>query len=675
MRWIRAIRGAGRWSPKQGLSHPLVLAACFVVLSRLIGIFILHYNAPASETAHQILGITVAFHALALFFLAFVCIALGRLGRWMRIILLPCAFVLFSLTLVAGIVDFLLIHFIGQHFTPTILRNFGLRYLRKPDVLSALAETPWVSTGALLFLLLLLLGGALILRRRWRDLVTDSGEHALGLTGLLSLSLVLVVFNSEAVRWPTTNPPEAYFFRSMFNLHEIPPPTHEAHARENLRRLVGDSHGWHWLGHQYPLMQGSKEAGEKIARRPDILVIAIESLRASALGFVNGQTQDSPSPNLDRLAREGIAFPGFIANGFPSDPGFFAIHASAWPHAFKIICSEFKELEIDSLPTRLSELNYATIYAAADEARGQMLWADRWYDRVITYERTAREEGLPHKKLDFSDAELFARLQRAILQHDRLQPNKPLFAYLNNQGTHPFYTIERKYYATDEQRIEAEAFSTQGLADPQERYNRVLSLFDLQFGKFLNFLKSRKRWKETILVVLGDHANLTTEPRTYEIALPHDKYVWTGAFIFGPQRYLGPLPRVENFPASQVDIFPTVMALVGDNRPRFAMGRDLLTPTPEKKRSAVAVRPGGLRMDRGDFTLFVDSIDPSRYWVKPRFSSDKLNPDSQEKTPFTAKDARHLFEGVSYWSYLLESGRVWNAASAAKNTAKARAAR
>jgi hypothetical protein len=180
----------------------------------------------------------------------------------------------------------------------------------------------------------------------------------------------------------------------------------------------------------------------------------------------------------------------------------------------------------------------------------------------------------------------------------------------------------------------------------------VLTYTDREIGRLLSFLESRERRDQTILIVLGDHGFYMDLRRTS--GLPENDNIWTTAIIAGPERLVGP-PRRILAPASHVDMLPTVLALVGDRRPSAALGSDLFGPPRNGMRSAMAVRPGGVRLDREGASILVDARTPTL--AINRISFPGVMPATASTLPLSAASLTDL---VADWSYLIERNRVWS---------------
>ena len=287
----------------------------------------------------------------------------------------------------------------------------------------------------------------------------------------------------------------------------------------------------------------------------------------------------------------------------------------------------------------------------------ELLWGKRWYDKTVFNEKG---NDLIFKQ-NFSDSETIQQFLKQVEIHDKENTGKPFFSLIFTAGTHAAYTLSNQLFGSPEAEEEAEQFDNRNVQNVHKRYVNMLQLMDLQVGKFVRALNQRKRKNNTVLIVLGDHSSRTQESDLNEIAsFPMDHYLWTSALIHGPEHFVGPTPRREMFPASQVDIMPTILAMIGDRQPTSVMGTDLLADIPTDKRTAIAVRPGGFRLNRGNRTLYIDARNPERFWSTKSFSQWNFLSPPATGSSFDSQDARRIYDAVNYWSWLVENNRVWN---------------
>lgn len=436
----------------------------------------------------------------------------------------------------------------------------------------------------------------------------------------------------------------------------------ESAERTTLRRTLDPAGASRWLSDEYPLMRAPAADRAPAARgapvtaagdttAPDIIFFVVESLRGHDVGY--GLFPRAPgrsvTPHLDSLAAESVVFPRYIASGEPSPRGFITINTGEWEHGSAFIIANYPNVRIDAIPARLRAHGYHTmaLWGGNPSFDNQLTWARRWYDERVFQ--------LPEDRLFYfrttPDRVLMDRLIDRVQAHDRQAPRQPFFAYVASNGTHTPYTLE-----------DSAAVPGDPVPSPsrQRRYDLCLENIDAQIGRVVAFLKTRPRWKNTVLVVIGDHSDRTDElldPRWR--GMPVDEAVYTAALIHGPARLVG-APRRDDITASHVDLLPTVLDWIGDRGVYSSPGQDLFAPIPESQRSAVSINSRGYRLDRGGFTLLVDSHDPSIHYAYKSFPRGEPQLLPLEQTPFSADEPAKLTAEIRYWSQLVEQDRVWS---------------
>ena len=97
-----------------------------------------------------------------------------------------------------------------------------------------------------------------------------------------------------------------------------------------------------------------------VSRPPDVVLITIDTLRADALGFAGNRR--ARTPNLDRLAREGIAFTNVHAHAVVTLPSHASILTGLFPQQHGIHDNDGFRLrgDVPTLATLLSARGYAT---------------------------------------------------------------------------------------------------------------------------------------------------------------------------------------------------------------------------------------------------------------------------------------------------------------------------
>jgi hypothetical protein len=631
-------------------AHPIVNAGLVLIAFRLGGVAVRYLGQPAMPVSDRLsLFLPAASaHAGALLVLVGLMLALTRVWPAARRVIAIAACAMFALLMIAGQADLTVATITGAPLTPTVFRTFrGVHVVTSNEFLEPLkANAMLVGGGLVLFVAMVAWMAWLVRRERTRDVLPSWREAALTVaagTALLSASALIY--------WPGPPPPiEVAFMREWLGLDRTSLRGSEQEAIRELRTMVGLPVGAEWLSDEYPLVYRWIDATPSMAssdRRatpklngvlpsegwPDIVVVMIESLRADELG-ADGGARASATPNLDALARRSVVFPTFTSNGFPSAPSVLAFHCSAWPHRRKEIITDFANRRFDNIPGRLRDFGYDTTYIGADpHFDHQDQWLPAWYSTVIDLVADGEAP---------TDHNILTRGIDEIRRHDAAAQGAPLFEFISTYSTH--YPFRLPADAGDRPVALSEAL--------EPRYRQVLNYTDREMGILLSFLEARQRRERTITIVLGDHGFYMDLRRTS--GLPENDNIWTEAIVAGPERLVGP-PRRILTPASHVDMLPTLLALVGDRRPSAALGSDLFGPPRNGTRTAMAVRPGGLRFDRDGASILVDARTPNLSISRVAFPG--VMPATPSSSPLSAAA---LTDIVADWSYLIERNRVWS---------------
>lgn len=647
------------------LRHPIFQAGLVVLGIRAAGILWRYLGDGAVAGPLNFIPVTLAFHFGVLLFIILGLLLLQKLLNPPRKFLHPFLALVFATLIFMGQTDFMMLRYTGQHFTPSIFQTYVTLELIGPNIISPI--TTDTINSLVVFGLLFggwMMVGTVLFRDREQALAGPVTWPFIVALAVISSLLLWPVVKDRAMQRMFVKPVELIFLEALGAPDNTPAPADENKAMASLRKYFWLPPGWTWATPDYPLMrvpikQNSQPSVNDPESLPDIVLLMIESLRAPNLGFINGSKTPSLTPNLDRLAKKSVVFPHFISNGFPSAAGFFSINASTWPHRKKVHTAEFSGIHYDSLPQKLHTSGYTSLalWGGNPSFDNQLLWGKRWYDRTVFNDK---QNPLLFNQ-NFSDSETIQQFLKQIAIHDKEKPGKPFFSLIFTAGTHAAYTLSNQFFSSPAAKEEAAPFDNRNIKDVHKRYSNMLRLMDLQIGKLIHALNQRKRKNNTVIIVFGDHSSRTQESDLNEIAaFPMDHYLWTGALIHGPERLVGPVPRREQFPASQVDIMPTILAMIGDRQPVSVMGTDLFADIPSIRRTAIAVRPGGYRLDRGNHTLYVDATNPERFWPTQSFSQwNFLSPPTTD-SPFDSEDAKRLHDAVNYWSWLVENDRVWS---------------
>jgi hypothetical protein len=277
-------------------------------------------------------------------------------------------------------------------------------------------------------------------------------------------------------------------------------------------------------------------------------------------------------------------------------------------------------------------------------------WYARWFDAVRYDPSFTTDDDLARRAIDRLEAPREA----------------PLFLTLFTIATHP------------------PLFRPPG-ADPKtprESYLAALGYTDRALGRIFESLRRTPRGRDTIVIVVGDHA--TTNPwqaiRLPRLGTPNAGENWTTLLVAGPRL---PAGSVREDLTSQLDVGPTLLGLLGLDVSNHFFGRDLFEKPALRPQGVLALRFHGLAVWEGPLLLQARLDDPSfaqawrweTYESKPdRENGDYHHGTREDLTPADRARIEELKTMARAWGAVLDGNRVMPPRRIAPSSAGARGA-
>jgi arylsulfatase A-like enzyme len=265
--------------------------------------------------------------------------------------------------------------------------------------------------------------------------------------------------------------------------------------------------------------------------RPNIVIIAIDSLRADHLGCYGYHLNTSPA--IDALAGESMVFERAFAAGIPTMPSFTTLYTGRHPYRHGIVSHAGKRPlspSIPTLPQVLQKHGYLT--AACDnlvvQGDGRGDWFARGYDHYA---------GFIYKPFSNQSSWITDRARRFIEMGAATQYEHPLFLFLHYWDPHSPYGPRPPYdmlhyhpelpapAMADACAIAPEYYEAflgdMHLRRPDDyayvmaQYDGEISQVDAQVGRVTTALKEWDMWENTIVVLLSDHGEAFGEGGLY----------------------------------------------------------------------------------------------------------------------------------------------------------------
>lgn len=302
-------------------------------------------------------------------------------------------------------------------------------------------------------------------------------------------------------------------------------------------------------------VQPIKRYHNNLPTKPNVVVIILESYGREYVGAFNKNSgipdYKGHTPFLDSLSQHSMIFPNAYANGRQSIHGMSSILAGIPAFKDAFTSSPYPKQKIESLVSTLESEGYNTsfFHGAANGSMGflgfgNILGIDQYYGRT-----------------EFNDDSQFDGYwgiwDEPFLQYMKktLDTKKsPFFASVFTVSSHEPYIIPEKY---------KDKFLEGGV-----QMHKCVEYTDYALKRFFNEAKKMPWFNNTIFVLVADHGNQTFYP---EYMKPIQRFA-VPIIIYQPHsKYVG----VDEDLAQQIDIYPTILDMIGYQKPFRSWGRSL----------------------------------------------------------------------------------------------------
>ena len=368
--------------------------------------------------------------------------------------------------------------------------------------------------------------------------------------------------------------------------------------------------------------------------RPLNLVIVLEeSLGAEFVGALGGLPL---TPNLDRLANEGIWFDQLYATGTRSVRGIEAVVTGFTPTpAQSVVKLNRSQRNFFTLASLLAGQGYETSFIYGGEAHFDNMarfFTGNGFQRIIDerdFDATAFRGSW-----GVSDEDLFAKAHATFLAQD----DRPFFSRVFTSSNHtPF-----EYPAGRIEPYDAEPATV----------NNAVKYADHALGRFIEQARQSPYWDNTLFLIVADHNS-----RVYGSELvPVERFHIPGVILGGQIRP----DRIQTI-TSQIDLAPTLLSLMGISSDHPMIGHDLTRPEFRNTVGRAILQYNSTQAYLEGHDLVI--MQPGQAITQYRHTAmglvpDKLNPQLAEKAL-----AHQVWTAMSY-----REGRYAPAMDAAKRT-------
>lgn len=284
-------------------------------------------------------------------------------------------------------------------------------------------------------------------------------------------------------------------------------------------------------------------------KRPNIIFIIMESYTAKFIGCLGGEKE--VTPNIDRIAADGLLFTNIYAAGDRSEKGLVAV-LSGYPNQAitSIIKTPTKTQHLPSITQALEAAGYHTSYTYGGElefANIKSYLLNTGFDELIS------KYSFPLSERTTSWG-VHDQYSLPSLISDIKKEKQPFFATLFTLSSHEPYDVP---------------FSKFKGGDETNKFRNSVAYTDSCIGVFMNTLHNDPLWQNTLVVFVADHGHhLPGNDPNDRPAKFHIPLIFSG----GALKEKGIVPII----GSQTDIVKTVLDQLGISGDKFPWSKDLL---------------------------------------------------------------------------------------------------
>lgn len=291
--------------------------------------------------------------------------------------------------------------------------------------------------------------------------------------------------------------------------------------------------------------------------KPNIVLIITESMGREYLASLNKDVGIADyvgyTPFLDSLAQHSLIFPNAYANGSKSIHGMSSVLAGIPSFADAFTSSSYSNQKIQSLVSVLNDLDYDTsfFHGAPNGSMGflgfsNILGFDHYYG-MEEYGNDADFDG----SWGIWDAP-FLQFMKTTLD----QKEQPFFSTVFTVSSHEPFVVPEQY----------EGQFPKG----HVQMHAPVGYTDYAFKQFFEAAKKEPWFDNTIFVITADHPNQVY----YDV---YNKVINRRAVPILFYKPDGSLVGTNTELAQQMDIYPTLLDLIGYDKPFRSWGRSLVS--------------------------------------------------------------------------------------------------
>lgn len=334
------------------------------------------------------------------------------------------------------------------------------------------------------------------------------------------------------------------------------------------------------------LIQPIKTYTPKSDSKPNIVLFITESYGREYMGAFNKHKNipdyQSFTPFLDSLANHSLIFSNAFTNGRKSIHGMSSVLAGIPSFVDAYTSSPYAKQSVESLVSTLNSMGYDTsfFHGAPNGSMGflgfsNILEFDHYYGKTEFNDDTQFDGSW-----GIWDEPFFQFMKTTL---DTKEP--PFLATIFTVSSHEPYAIPEKY---------KEKFPEGSIP-----MHKCVEYTDFAFQQFFEAAKKEPWFENTIFVITADHCN-----QVYfdEYRKDINRYAVPIMFYDPKGNYVGE----DTDLAQQIDIYPTILQMVGYDKPFRSWGRSLIDETQQTEPFVINHDGVFYRYSKGNYICIFD---------------------------------------------------------------------
>lgn len=317
--------------------------------------------------------------------------------------------------------------------------------------------------------------------------------------------------------------------------------------------------------------------------RSNVLLVTLDTLRRDYLGCYGHSWVQTPA--LDELAADSVVFDAAISQAPSTTPSHCSIMTSVYPFDHGAENGRPMKPDLITLADLLRAHGYETVaFTSATTTRsintGLQKGFDRYVDSLVSWSELFGRDEFQHLIFFYlvgftQNSQIPAEVvtNRALRWLER-RAGKPFFAWLHYfDPHHPFGSPPpfRNMY-------QGKIADGRPMAAERERYAEDVTYADSQLGRFVDALRRKDLYDDTLIIVTSDHGEAFGERHAHITETGHGHYLSDVTqripLVIKPAG-----ARLPGFRVSQqvelTDLAPTVLGLLDIKAPKSFRGKSL----------------------------------------------------------------------------------------------------